>query len=443
MPAVAPAGSDHGARRAPAGETLAAVANIVLAVPRTTENLPALRELAGAVSAYVADLGATIEQAQPPRPVGDLQLPPPGDASELLVNRYLCRGGSMLLVGPSGIGKSSFLMQAAVCWSVGRPAFGLLPARPLRVLLIQAENDDGDLAEMRDGVLKGLAEELTQAQCSQAAQAVAVMHVTTVVGDRVGDLLRKHAMGFDLVILDPLFSYIGGDVMKARDVSHFLREVLQPVLVELGIGLLVAHHTNKPPRGAEAETWQAGDFAYLGAGSAELTNWPRGVLAIRSIGSESVFELRAAKRGKRLGWRDAEGHATTVRLIGHSEHGICWRDVSGEEAADLLAKSGGAGGTPAGRRDRDHAEDIERAVGIASRQAWRKSGLKSAIVQDLAVSPSYCDRQILPDLREHPGLAEATARLGKQPVYLLGPAALVKAEKERLESDYARKAAGE
>ena len=42
----------------------------------------------------------------------------------------------------------------------GRPLFGIVPARPLKSLLIQAENDEGDLAEMRDGVIAGYGEGL-------------------------------------------------------------------------------------------------------------------------------------------------------------------------------------------------------------------------------------------------------------------------------------------
>jgi hypothetical protein len=89
--------------------------------------------------------------------LGALQRPLPGARpNELIKNRFLCRGGSLLLVGPTGVGKSSLSMQAAVRWAAGQPCFGLVPAGPLRVLIVQAENDEGDMAEMRDGVIAGL-----------------------------------------------------------------------------------------------------------------------------------------------------------------------------------------------------------------------------------------------------------------------------------------------
>src|SRR6266852_145470 len=70
------------------------------------------------------------------------------DADNLLGKRFLCVEGGMLFVGPSGIGKSSANVQQDILWSLGRSAFGIRPARPLRILCVQAENDDGDLAEM-------------------------------------------------------------------------------------------------------------------------------------------------------------------------------------------------------------------------------------------------------------------------------------------------------
>lgn len=88
--------------------------------------------------------------------LADLKAPSREDGRELIANRFLCRGGSVLFVGPTGSGKSSFAMQAAVLWSIGKPCFDLRPSAPLRVLYIQAENDSGDLYEIRNGIYKGL-----------------------------------------------------------------------------------------------------------------------------------------------------------------------------------------------------------------------------------------------------------------------------------------------
>src|SRR6266567_3571133 len=80
----------------------------------------------------------------------------PDPEETLLGHRFLCRKGGLLFVGPSGIGKSSASVQQDLLWALGRPAFGIAPARPLRILTIQAENDDGDLGEMVRGVCDAL-----------------------------------------------------------------------------------------------------------------------------------------------------------------------------------------------------------------------------------------------------------------------------------------------
>jgi RecA-family ATPase len=66
----------------------------------------------------------------------------------LLGNRWLCRGGGALIVAPSGQGKSVLTAQASILWGCNKVAFGIKPSRPLRSLILQAEDDDGDMKEM-------------------------------------------------------------------------------------------------------------------------------------------------------------------------------------------------------------------------------------------------------------------------------------------------------
>lgn len=275
---------------------------------------------------------------------GDQQAPPPeakplsalirhdnNDPNELLRHRYLCRGGGLLLVGPTGVGKSSLSMQAMVNWGIGRAFFGIQPVKPIKSLLIQAENDEGDLAEMRDGVLAGL--NLTVDERRLAMENIIVAREDTRTGlpffsGAVRPLLEQHKP--DLVWIDPALAYLGGEVVSQNDVGAFLRNMLNPLLREFNCAAVVVHHTNKPASGKEKLDWSAGDFAYLGGGSAEWANWARAVLCLRSLGSHSVFELRAAKRGRRLGWKEAGGETKAyVKYIAHAKEPgvICWREA--------------------------------------------------------------------------------------------------------------------
>jgi hypothetical protein len=58
------------------------------------------------------------------------------------------------------------------------------------------------------------------------------------------------------------------------------------------------------------------------------------VLALRSLGSHSVFELRAGKRGSRLGWKEADGETRSFsKVIAHANEPavICWRNAEESE----------------------------------------------------------------------------------------------------------------
>ena len=193
---------------------------------------------------------------------------------------------------------------------------------------------------MRDGVLQGCTD-LNDIEKKQALDNIVVCTISDKVSDvfvkTIEKLLTQHGP-FNLLIIDPALAYLGGESNSQRDVSHLMRELINPLLQKHHIGLILAHHTNKPLRGKEKDSWAAGDFSYLGAGSAEWVNPARAVLAIRSIGSDRVFELRAPKRGRKLRWVDADGNPTLVKYIAHSDEPgtICWHPATEEDVQTAL-----------------------------------------------------------------------------------------------------------
>lgn len=266
------------------------------------------------------------------RPLADLERHKDGsDPDELLRHRYLCRGGGLLLCGPTGVGKSSLSMQFAIQWALGRKCFDIEPARPLTSLIIQAENDDGDLAEMRDGVIKGLG--LSEVDAKTAGESVFVWREDSRSGaeffkEVVIELLKRQRV--DLLFIDPVLAFMKGEASSQKDVGTFLRKQLNPVLQAANCGVVILHHVNKPPSANNKREWSGSENAYLGSGSIEWANWPRGVLALRNTSSVGVFELIAGKRGNRLGWKSDDDEPTTSKFIAHAKEGgmICW------EAAD-------------------------------------------------------------------------------------------------------------
>jgi len=60
----------------------------------------------------------------------------------------------------------------------------------------------------------------------------------------------------------------------------------------------------------------------------------RAVMFMRQTDKLGMFELVAAKRGERLGWKDKDGKPTKSKMICHSDGIIYWREPTQEEIED-------------------------------------------------------------------------------------------------------------
>lgn len=255
------------------------------------------------------------------------------DPTCILGERWLCRSGSLTIVSSSGVGKSSFVLQFAVAMATGVPFFGIQhpQGQPLRVGMIQAENDWGDVREAMDGTMFWLcASGRGDAELANLLNTNLILfrENTKTGGVFLGilrQLIKEHRL--EVIIIDPLMAFFGGDVMDQKSMSVFLRNTLQPILDETGCVVVLVHHTSKPK--AEAKPQSASDMAYLGAGSSELTNWSREVAVLQrepdgKDGTRGAFTLTLCKRGGRAGMRDGDGkHSHRIR-VDHSKRGIYW-----------------------------------------------------------------------------------------------------------------------
>jgi hypothetical protein len=249
----------------------------------------------------------------------------------------------MLFIAPSGVGKSSASTQQDILWALGRPAFGIKPPRPLRLLTIQAENDDGDLAEMTRGICEDL--NLGAKDRSLVHEQVIYIKEKVLTGKAFLRQLRRLVAKYrpDIIRIDPLHAYVGGDVRDPAVTTAFLRNGLNPILVEFHCAAIIVHHTPKTTYRDTTE-WTATDWMYAGAGNADLTNWARAILVIDATRVPGIFVFRAAKRGQRIGWADDDGHRVYDRLFcHHAGDAIFWREATDEDmerVAQAKAKKG-------------------------------------------------------------------------------------------------------
>ena len=239
-------------------------------------------------------------------------------------HRWLCKGGSLLIVGQSGTGKSSLMMQAAVHWCLGRDFFGIKPARALRAIILQAENDAGDISEALQDVIAGAY--IDAAERFQLRDALAIYRDTVSTGTTFTKALRDLVVSHqaDIVFVDPLLSFAGIDVSDQEQASKFLRHDLAPILLETGAVLVAMHHTGKPKASADKEGQTTADLAYAGLGSSEFTNWFREVAVLfRCQGDEPIYKFGLTKRRGRAGLKDAADQFKSEIYIRHAaEKGV-------------------------------------------------------------------------------------------------------------------------
>ena len=255
------------------------------------------------------------------------------DPNNILGNRWLCKGGSLLIVGQSGTGKSSLMMQAAVHWALGRDFFGIKPVKPLRSIILQAENDALDCGESLQDVVAGAY--LDSAEIAQLRDHLAIYRDTVSTGTTFTAALKALIIEHkaDIVFVDPLLSFAGIDVSDQEQASKFLRHDLAPILLETGAVLVAMHHTGKPKTSAEKEGHTVADLAYAGLGSSEFTNYFREVAVLfRCQGEEPIYKFGLTKRRGRAGLKDANGKFKNEINIRHSrDEGVIRWDYSHTE----------------------------------------------------------------------------------------------------------------
>lgn len=219
----------------------------------------------------------------------------------LLGQRYLNRKAGMFMIAPSGQGKSSAAIQASVCWGAGLSAFDIEPNFPLRITVIQAEDDESDLIQ-QCSVIKWLP--LSDKHKNLIGQNVWIETLNDQIGANAVCVFDQilEAKPADLLVLNPYTAYLGADSKDEEANSVFLRKHLQSLLNKHNCAVLIIHHTPKTNFRSDTQRWTTTDWMYSGAGASLLSNWARAIIAIDQIGETGIFKFIAAKRWHHIGW---------------------------------------------------------------------------------------------------------------------------------------------
>ena len=240
------------------------------------------------------------------------QIPEEENPDALFKNGWLRKGGAAVLVAQTGVGKSVIAFQMAYAWARGLAAFGIEPIKPLKIAIVQSEDDEDEQRKFRDSMMRGYREfhHWTDDDLKEADANIKLYYVYDKKGAAFIDWLRrvqrKHK--FDLLIINPLQGFVDLDLNDNNFLRDFLcggKNSLDLVIKDekTKCGLFIVHHTNKP-----GERNPAANTAYLGAGGATLANWMRAALTLTKDGGKpDTFNLAAPKRGKKLPWPNGQG----------------------------------------------------------------------------------------------------------------------------------------
>jgi RecA-family ATPase len=258
---------------------------------------------------------------------------PENDPDNLIGDRWIRRGSSVLFVGQSGCGKSSMAFYQGLRWAIGSDWFGCQPVRPLKVAYVQAEND---IADQHDA-LKGAAQMVFGSDWQNGLRRADMLFFREAVrtGVEFTTMLRRliRKTKVDIVYIDPLLSYIGGNPSDIEVCANFTRHLLQPIMMETGVVIVLVHHFPKP-KGKDEKPESVADMAYSGFGSSDLTNWAREVIVLKEVGFNQPrrFMLGMAKRADRSGMTDKEGKVTGSIMIQRGTGGdISWNYAEPEK----------------------------------------------------------------------------------------------------------------
>jgi len=219
----------------------------------------------------------------------------------------------LLLFGEPKVGKSFMAMQMGYDIAENHKWLRFNTGeQDARVLYIQAEISEIEL-QSRIGFLP-----------SEFAYAETI-HSARLLGEQVGILTKRiEAIKPDVLILDPLYMFISGDLTEIADVTA-CNNVIDQIITEYDCSVIVVHHSRKPREESTQGIMEA-------LGSIAITAFYDSILWFEKLNNEASllhFMLRNAKSPEAL-------------FIVQNDKGL-WQDIEisfeGSVTAQTLAES--------------------------------------------------------------------------------------------------------
>lgn len=274
---------------------------------------------------------------QPLRPMpswidyGDMLI----DESQYHIGKGFLEIGSIsMLIGQSYIGKSTLITQFSINAAIGRQWLFFNFPKALRILVVQAEDPKNKRIKMGK-MYKRMG--LTKDQVELIRENTRVLTIRDLQDKAAIVEIERHALEFkpDIIVINPMTSYLSGTVYKDEAINQFLRVQLTPMLDRLDASAIVVHHPPKPTMNdKEPKDLTAYELQYTGAGMAALTNAPRSNMFLVHIDGD-VFKLSAGKGFEDLGTPETTAY---LRRSKDEKGTMLWERCDSEKAEEANEK---------------------------------------------------------------------------------------------------------
>jgi RecA-family ATPase len=189
---------------------------------------------------------------------GSLLASPP-QARNWLIKDFLPSRVVAALIAAGGTGKSYLAMHIAISVASGSSLFGkFIPIKPAKVVFISGEDDSTEIQRRLHAVMHGMPVQLKTSvninlnfidladafELFTQKPASGEVQITDVPAKLVQAIKQVAGDSVDLIIVDPVSRFRGGEENAASDTTRFVQS-LQYLRDQLGATVLALHHVNK------------------------------------------------------------------------------------------------------------------------------------------------------------------------------------------------------
>lgn len=308
------------------------------------------------------------------------------DDAWLIGEGFLNKGQAIMLSAAPGVGKSAFTFHLVCNLALGRSFVGLKPVKELKVLYYQNEDTEDDLRNYANGF--GGQNNLGNAEVNTLDDNLVIRTATGVSGDAFIEELEAElcAVEPDILVIDPLFSFIGANVADQVSMSKFLREQMATLLRKYKCGWICVHHNNRKDNN---------NSGFKAFGSIELAAYFRGIIELTPLKGNEV-KLEIVKRARQAGLCDSYGKPIDTLHLVKGTDAITWNISTSQPAAKTaIIRTGTTAsiGRPPTVSKEEMAKFIRECRGAGQNDSEVRRAIKSKF--------GYCLKQAGRILEEH------------------------------------------